>query len=87
MIVTHEFILAGMSGNGGWSRAQLELLGIQWPPVQGWKWRAIGTVIPDSDADLFLALKGKKKAEIKRQMREGTLTLFNMQQLEGAIVR
>lgn len=76
MIVTNELIIQGMSGNGGWNRAQLELLGIPWPPVQGWKRRAIGTVIPDADADLFLALKGKKRGEIKRQMSEGTLTLF-----------
>lgn len=25
------------SSNGGWSKAQLALLGVPWPPVKGWK--------------------------------------------------
>jgi len=77
MLITEEFIISGQSRAGGWNRAQLELIGVPWPPRPGWKWRAIGTVIPDSDADLFLELKGKKRGEIKRELNTGTLSLFN----------
>jgi hypothetical protein len=57
IILTHELIESGQSRVGGWSAAQLLLLGIQWPPRQGWKRRLVGTQIKRSDFQKFLALK------------------------------
>lgn len=37
MKVTAEEIEAGKSEKGGWSKAQLEAWGIEWPPPKGWK--------------------------------------------------
>lgn len=47
-----------MSERGGWTRAQLEILGIEWPPMSGWNKRLIGTELDDLDAEAFLSLRG-----------------------------
>lgn len=47
-----------MSERGGWTRAQLEILGIEWPPESGWPRRVIGTELDDIDAEAFLSLRG-----------------------------
>jgi len=57
MTLSNEFIEQGKSLAGGWSRDQLACLGIPWPPPKGWKKEAIGRVIPDTDAERFLALR------------------------------
>lgn len=56
-LVTFELIDAGESGNGGWSKAQLECLGLNWPPVKGWQNRIVGKAISIQDRDKFLSLK------------------------------
>lgn len=66
MIVTHELILEGMSGNGGWNAKQFALLGIAWPPFHGWKYSVIGQEISEEDAAEFVRLRGitkKREAE------------------------
>jgi hypothetical protein len=57
MKITEELILNGMSENGGWSKRQLETLGVEWPPITGWKDRVIGNEIESDKAGLFLSLK------------------------------
>jgi hypothetical protein len=58
MIITHELINNGKrSGNGAWTKQQLALIGVQWPPQKGWKQKVIGNKISDADAARFLALK------------------------------
>lgn len=66
MVVSEELILAGMSGGGGWNRAQLKLLGVSWPPRAGWKERSIGREISEADAQTFLTLKGKTRKKLRR---------------------
>lgn len=61
MTVTEEFLVRGGSERGGWNREQLALLGVKWPPVQGWKGRVLGTFMSDEDARKFLALRGATK--------------------------
>jgi hypothetical protein len=55
--ITNALIDAGKSTRGGWSKRQLALLGVEWPPQQGWKERVIGCVISQEDAELFVKLK------------------------------
>ena len=67
MIITQKIFEAGMSDNGGWSKEQLQALGIKttaWN--KGWRFRLIGQDIPKNDIDLFLSLKNKhlKKGKI-----------------------
>jgi hypothetical protein len=51
--VTPELIEAGRSIRGGWSRGQLALLGEDWPPIVGWKQRAMERTITYADAVVF----------------------------------
>lgn len=57
-VVTLELLAAGASSKGGWSREQLHILGVPWPPPSGWKKRVIGQSIPPHEAEKFVALKG-----------------------------
>ena len=66
MLITEEFLAAGASAGGGYTRRQIELLGVQ--PVTGWKKAAMGTEITEEAAQEFISLAGsgskKHKLEI-----------------------
>ncbi|MEO9871177.1 hypothetical protein [Ekhidna sp.] len=68
MIVTKKFIEEGRSKNGGWSKKQLELLGISWPPEKGWQDRLNGKEISDENAEQFIkeASKHLKSEDLQR---------------------
>jgi hypothetical protein len=56
--VTPELLTSGQSARGGWSAAQLALLGVPWPPPPGRKAAAIGRLVPAAAAERFVALRG-----------------------------
>lgn len=60
MKISDHLIKSGQSAKGGWTRKQLQLLGVEWPPKQGWRRRVIGREIDKSAAEEFLALVGKQ---------------------------
>ena len=47
MRLTYQNIEALKSLNHGWNSAVLELLGVSWPPVKGWRRRIIGKEVTD----------------------------------------
>lgn len=58
--LTDELIRAGESRRGGYSARQLEVLGVSWPPVKGWKRDVIGKQIDAASYRRFLNLtRGK----------------------------
>lgn len=57
-VITEEFLALGRSTAGGWTKAQLALLGVPWPPVAGWKATILGKSINDEAVAAFVA--GKK---------------------------
>jgi hypothetical protein len=61
--ITPELIEAGKSNRGGWSKAQLTILGVAWPPAAGWKARVIGQLITRADADRFVQLRRGSQQE------------------------
>jgi hypothetical protein len=61
MKITKEFIESGRSEKGGWSKFQLELLGISWPPAKGWKNKVIGNELSEDLARKFLNSKKVSK--------------------------
>lgn len=65
--VTKVLIDAGQSSAGGWSREQLAILGVAWPPRRGWRRRCHGKEIPNSEAVRFCELKN---AHLTRQEEE-----------------
>jgi hypothetical protein len=56
--ITNELIESGKSAAGGYSKAQLALLGVTWPPLSGWKKRVIGSQITSDEAARFVAGRG-----------------------------
>jgi hypothetical protein len=57
VVITDDLIKQGMSTGGGWSRAQLALIGVEWPPKTGWKIRVIGDRISAAAARRFLEMR------------------------------
>ncbi len=55
--LSHELIESGQSDHGGWSQEQLALLGVEWPPLKGWKKRIVGREVQAGNVLKFLKLK------------------------------
>ncbi|TDN70023.1 hypothetical protein [Paraburkholderia sp. BL10I2N1] len=56
MKITDEWIRANATRNGGYTKKQLELLDVNWPPIVGWKGEISGREIDDALADQFEAI-------------------------------
>jgi hypothetical protein len=57
--VTPAWIYAHRTPAGSWTRAQVEALGLTWPPLQGWQRRLTDTRIPDAARLAFEAGRDK----------------------------
>lgn len=57
MVITKEFLEQGRAENGAWTRAQLEVIGVSWPPKKGWMEAVIGTSVSSSRAEAFTAFR------------------------------
>ena len=53
MQVTREFLMAHRTARGAWTRAQLQALGLQWPPLQGWLDSVVGQELTDAQVEQF----------------------------------
>jgi hypothetical protein len=56
--ITNELIESGKSPAGGYSKAQLALLSVAWPPHSGWKRQVVGGQITSDAAAEFVAGRG-----------------------------
>lgn len=54
--VTREWLLDNATPKGGWTRYQLQLVGIEWPPVHGWMAKAADRLISDESKKAFETL-------------------------------
>ena len=54
MILTKDIIKQAVSPKGGFTKKQLALVGIPWPPVKGWKKKVIGKDFPEETIKLFI---------------------------------
>jgi len=59
--LTEQNIMDGASRFGAWSKVQLALIGVSWPPKKGWKEKVIGRSIDEDDLSKFLSLKDRHK--------------------------
>ena len=57
MVITQEFLESGRTVRGGYTKQQLKILGIVWPPMRAWKQGVIGMVVSQQVADEFLSAK------------------------------
>lgn len=55
--ITPSLIAALQSGNGGWSRDALAILGVAWPPRKGWRTKVIGKRVKILQGSLDAALE------------------------------
>lgn len=68
MIITKEWIEINATGSAAWTRAQLELLGVVWPPKKGWKSKAIGQPLADERAREFERLGAARRQRLARNL-------------------
>lgn len=66
IILSHRCIHEAASDKGGWNKAQLALLGIEWPPVRGWLYSLVGKEISDQTWGQVMALRGVKPKEQRK---------------------
>jgi hypothetical protein len=57
MKITRQFILENRTPRGAWTRLQIEALGIEWPPQQGWIEAAIGRELTADQVHQFKTCK------------------------------
>lgn len=57
MLVTEEILKQAISSRGGYSRKQLALIGVQWPPKSGWKRSVLGKDFPSEVLKQFIEIK------------------------------
>jgi hypothetical protein len=77
LILTPALIRAGATGGCGFTREQLDLLGVPRPLEAGWIDSLSGTVIDRAKYERFLALKGTRKRWRAKPGTGGGASLFD----------
>lgn len=67
MVLTSDNLHALASGGCGFTKQQLELLGVAWPPPAGWLKERVGTTIRESTYERISELKGIKSKKWKKR--------------------
>jgi hypothetical protein len=75
MKITEAFLEKIASGEGGWNRPQLALLGVAWPPVKGWKQTLLGRKISEETAKRLEELSETTRFQ-RRAIEAGQTDLF-----------
>lgn len=52
-VITNDVINRLRTGNGGWRRDALAILGVSWPPRKGWKTAILGLPTPERAGHTF----------------------------------
>lgn len=73
MIITRDYLLAHRTKKKSWTKAQFDILGLNYPPINGWMIMVKGKEITDEEAQRFEDAKHEisdnKLARIKREIR------------------
>ena len=64
MKITPEWLKENRTKNGGYTKAQILLLGIKWPPKHGWLKAIIGDEISDDAAREFERIAKQDDVEL-----------------------
>ncbi len=88
--ITPELIQSLMSEKGGWSKAALEVLGVDWPPQSGWKSKIRGKQVLASDLVklglTLLQIDGMQLANGARGPRQAKTTEIGYKNPNGQTV-
>lgn len=67
VVITKAYIDKHKTKRGAWTKVQIEALGLEWPPTNGWKDRLVGEILnPD----------GARRFEQGKSMRANTKQSF-----------
>ncbi len=73
MIITRDYLLAHRTAKKSWTKAQFDILGLNYPPVKGWILQINGKKLTELEAKLFEDAKfessDNKLARVKREIR------------------
>lgn len=75
--LTSELLHSAATAGCGWTKAQLLLLGVPWPPRSGWLSALVGRTVPADVWEQFLALRGIKSREIADPRRKSDRVEIN----------
>ena len=70
MIITKEYLNAHKTSKGAFTRRQLEILGIGWPPSKKWERLVIDKEITFDEAALFEKAKNFKVAKNRKRYNQ-----------------
>ncbi len=88
MKVTYQWLKDNATLNGSWTRAQLNVLGIEWPPAKGWQERVWGKELNDREVEQFKAARFKKgKSDIHAIYGDLIKRLDELPEMELIILR
>ena len=76
MKLTAQLLHEQATDNHGWNRAQLETIGVQWPPRSGWMREVEGQEISDQQWNQFKALAGVRRKKTRAAIVGGQKALF-----------
>lgn len=65
MLITESFVKQCQTERGGWTKDQLEVLGVKWPPKNGWIDSVCGMEISSETAQAFIDLRNKRARQKK----------------------
>ena len=75
MTLTKEKLEFLQTQKGGYTRNTLECIGIQWPPISGWRKRLYGTTIKD---DAYIKAVGYSEARAAKRPSLTEQTLLTL---------
>lgn len=52
--ITKEILMDYRTKNGAWTKSQLDVLGVKWPPKKGWHDEVIGLKLTDDEFQKFI---------------------------------
>ena len=53
VVITREYINSNKTARGAWTKVQIEALGLEWPPTNGWINCLIGEILSPEQASRF----------------------------------
>lgn len=87
MYVSREWLMENRTPRGGWTKAQFKVLGIKYPPRNGWIGTVVGRQITDEQVKAFVDCRSKFTNSTVRNMakaiRRGYMDPGEMDRLYG----
>lgn len=62
--INNTFLDKNKTKNGGWTKRQFQIIGIEWPPKKNWKKQVIGQKISTIDAIEFENISKKSTCSL-----------------------